>query len=126
MTDNQDNIFFTLDENNENNEKDYEVDINEVLYDLQNEKIEMNEDLIMSHMIHYNENFTIKELLLVCDYYGITKKKIKTKNKDEIIHFLVEFECNPYNNNIVLQRKNLWFYINELKNDKFMKKYVLW
>jgi len=123
MTDNQDNIFFVLDD--ENNDKDYEIDINELLDDLQNEKIEINNDLIMSHIIHYNENFTTKELLLICDYYGITKT-IKTKNKSDIIHFIVEFECNPNNNDIVSKRQNLWFYINELRNDKFMKKYVLW
>jgi hypothetical protein len=123
MTDNQDNIFFVLDD--ENNEKDNEIDINELLDHLQNEKIEINDDLIISHMIHYNENFTIKELLIICDYYEITKI-IKTKNKDDIIHYLVEFESNPNNNHIVLKRQNLWFYINELKNDKFMKKYVLW
>jgi len=122
MTYNQDNIFFVLDENNENNN---EVDINELLYEIQNKKIEINNDLIMSHMIHYNDNFNIKELLLICDYYEITKK-LKTKNKNAIVHFLVDFECNPNNNDIVLKRKNLWFYINELKNDKFMKKYVLW
>jgi hypothetical protein len=39
---------------------------------------------------------------------------------------LVDFESNPLNNTIVLRRQEMWRYINILKNDKFMKKYVLW
>ena len=30
------------------------------------------------------------------------------------------------NKEIVLKRKKIWFYINELKKDKLMKKYILW
>jgi hypothetical protein len=36
------------------------------------------------------------------------------------------FENNPENGAQVYRRKQLWYYINELKNDKFMKKFVLW
>ena len=69
----------------------------------------------------------MKELLLICEYYNIAKEaKSKKYNKEELCNFLVEFELNPENNDIVLKRKNMWIYINELKNDKFMKKYVLW
>jgi hypothetical protein len=84
---------------------------------------------MVSQMINYHENYNVKDLLLICEYYGIAKE-LKTKknkcNKDIIIHYLVEFESEPNNNDIVFKRKNMWFYINELKNDKFMKKYVLW
>ena len=32
-----------------------------------------------------------------------------------------------YNNSyIVFKRQNMWFNINELKKDKFMKKFILW
>jgi hypothetical protein len=86
-----------------------------------------NDDLIIPQIINYRENFTVKELLLICDYYGIAKELKSNKcNKCEIIEFLVIFESNPMNSDIVFKRQNLWFYINELKNDKFMKKYVLW
>jgi len=27
---------------------------------------------------------------------------------------------------ITMKRKELWYYINELKNDKMMKKFVIW
>jgi hypothetical protein len=66
-------------------------------------------------------------LLLICDYYGIGKElKINKATKDVIIQILLDFEMNPLNSNIVFKRQNMWFYMNELKNDKFMKKYVLW
>ena len=46
--------------------------------------------------------------------------------KEQIIEYLVTFESDSANTDIVFRRQNMWFYINELKNDKFMKKFVLW
>jgi hypothetical protein len=103
--------------------------LNDFLQEIDNSDSEINRDFMVPHMINYHENFTIKELLLICDYYGIGKELRTRKNKctkDIIIHYLVEFEANPANNHIVFKRQNLWFYMNELKNDKFMKKYLLW
>ena len=121
----QDNIIFSLDENEQNNANESEFDMNEIL--MQVEEMVVNDDLMVPHIIHYHENFNIKELLLICDYYGFGKElKANKYNKDMIIHYLVEFESNHINNDIVFKRQNLWFYINELKNDKFMKKYILW
>jgi hypothetical protein len=129
MTENNkfsDNIFFSLmeEEGEDNNELHLTEMLNEIYKcDFTNE----NDDLIIPQIINYRENFTVKELLLICDYYGIAKELKSNKcNKCEIIEFLVIFESNPMNSDIVFKRQNLWFYINELKNDKFMKKYVLW
>lgn len=84
-------------------------------------------DLLVPHMVNYRENYTVKELLIICEYYGFAKDVKSNKfTKDEIIHFLVNFETDPLNIDVVVKRQNLWFYINELKNDSFMKKYVLW
>ena len=47
-------------------------------------------------------------------------------NKEQIIDYLVAFETDTANADIVFRRQNMWFYINELKKDKFMKKFVLW
>ena len=121
------NITFFLDEDEEiiSNNFDAEFDINNVLQEIENE--ELNEDLKLPQLINYHENFTIKELMLICEYYGFAKElKTKKYNKEEIIHFLVEYELSPFNSEIVYRRQNMWFYMNELKNDKFMKKYVLW
>ena len=63
----------------------------------------------------------------ICDYYGISKEMKSNKyNKEEIINVLVQFENNPINNDIFLRRQKMWYFIDKLKNDKFMKKYVLW
>ena len=125
MTPQQNNIFFSLDESDNLNETS-EFDMNELLQD-DNEYNENNSELMIPYMMHYIDNFTIKELLMICDYYGIAKElKANKYNKDLIVQYLVEFEINPINNDIVFKRQNMWFYINELKNDKFMKKYILW
>ena len=136
MTKKQDNIIFSLDEVSLDKNDDSKFDMNELLQQFENTADEadstdaysvMNTDLMIPYMMHYSDNFTIKELFLICDYYGISKElKANKCTKDLIVQFLVEFETNPDNNDIVFKRQNMWFYMNELKNDKFMKKYVLW
>ena len=121
------NITFFLDDflDDENYSKTEQIDINSFLQEFEN--MEVYNDLLFPQTINYIENYTVKELLLICEYYGFAKGlKNKKYNKNAIANFLVEFEINPSNNDIVFKRKNMWVYINELKNDKFMKKYVLW
>jgi len=101
------------------------LNIEELMAEIDN--TEVNDQLVIPHMINYNENYTVKELLLICEYYGFAKDMKSNKfNKEQIISFLVSFENDENNNDIVFKRQNMWFYINELKNDKFMKKFVLW
>jgi hypothetical protein len=121
-----DNIFFSVTE--EDCEDKNDLDLSEMLNEIyKSDFTDENDDLIIPQIINYRENFTVKELLLICDYYGVAKELKSNKcNKYEIIQFLVIYESNPINSDIVFKRQNLWFYINELKNDKFMKKYVLW
>jgi len=132
MTKKEDNIIFSLDEVSLDKNDDSEFDMNELLQQFENTAdadadYVINTDLMIPYMMHYSDNFTIKELFLICDYYGISKElKTNKCTKDLIVQFLVEFETNPDNNDIVFKRQNMWFYMNELKNDKFMKKYVLW
>jgi hypothetical protein len=88
---------------------------------------ELDDDLAVPKMINYHENYTVKELLLICDYYGFAKElKTNKCNKDQIIEILVSFESDLNNSDIVFKRQNMWFYMSELKNDKFMKKFLLW
>ena len=124
------NISFLLDEDINPSENDSKFDINSFINDIENDELlkdELQEDLMMPNIIHYHENFTIKELLVICDYYGIAKElKANKCKKDTIVQILTNFETNYENYEIVSKRKSLWFYINELKNDKFMKKFLLW
>ena len=77
------------------------------------------------YVLNYNLNFNVKQLLQICDYYGIAKTMRQQKcNKDEIIMMLVDFEASEENCEIVTKRQLLWYYVNELKNDSFMKKYI--
>jgi hypothetical protein len=102
-----------------------EFNIDELMAEIEN--TELHNELSFPQMINYNENYTVKELLLICEYYGFAKDLKNNKcNKEQIIDFLVSFESDINNSDIVFKRQNMWFYINELKNDKFMKKFVLW
>jgi hypothetical protein len=115
-------FFFSENENENENENNNGLLSN---FTLKNSQMEKDYD-IDAHIVNYNLNYTIKELMLICSYYGIAQI-IKTNkcNKEEMILALVTFENDIKNQEIVLRRKNMWFYINELKNDKFMKKYIL-
>jgi hypothetical protein len=118
------NIFFAIHDKENSNE----FDLTEILMSLENTEIdEKLDDLFISQTLNYEVNFNVKELMLICDYYGISKMvKANKCNKTEIVYFIINFENEPQNEEVVLKRKNVWFYMAEIKNDKFMKKYVLW
>ena len=124
---NNENVFFSLDESDQS-ENSNEIPNFLDDFDFSNEINDLNnEGIIEVISVDYKINYTVKELLLMCEYYGIAKELKNNKCcKDVIIHFLVDFESNPLNNTIVLRRQEMWRCINILKNDKFMKKYVLW
>jgi hypothetical protein len=116
-------ISYYLEEIEKQQENDFNID--ELMAEIDN--INLNDELTIPQIINYNENYTVKELLMICEYYGFAKDLKNNKyNKEQIIDFLVIFESEPNNSDIVFKRQNMWFYINELKNDKFMKKFVLW
>ena len=139
------NILINIDEynieniNQNNNYDDNDDDENEletILKEIENSSFDFNSNSymnsisvkdIMVKILDYDLNYNVKQLVLICEYYGIAKTvKANKFKKDEIISFLLEFEENPENYSIVYKRKQLWFFMNELKNDKFMKKYLLW
>jgi hypothetical protein len=126
------NIFFSIDEelNQQSDNKEENVTLSGLLDEINNDvnfNFVSNEEIIEMMFNEYKINYTVKELLLICDYYGIAKEMKNNKyNKDEIINVLVHFENDPINNDIFMRRQSMWYYIDKLKNDKFMKKYVLW
>ena len=121
------NVFFSLDESEINTNTDSDDFLN-LLDDFENQTSGLtHEEIIESMSIEYKLKYNVKELLLICDYYGIAKElKVNKYCKEIIILHLVDFENNLLNNDIVTKRHELWRYINILKNDKFMKKYVIW
>lgn len=75
----------------------------------------------------YYSEFTVKELLKICSYYGIDKDVKATKcKKNDIVSTIVYYESLPENYEIVEKRVRFWEYIDEMLNDSKMKKYILW
>jgi hypothetical protein len=106
-------------------QNDEQLNIDDLMSEINKTEL-YNDDITLTHMVNYRENFTVKELLFICEYYGFAKQLKSAKlNKDEIIDFLVNFESDENNLDIVFKRQNMWFYMNELKSDKFMKKFLL-
>ena len=120
------NISFLLDDIYEE-KSEAELDLSTFLNDCNIDTDILDNELMIPKILDYQTNYTVKELMIICDYYNISKEvKTNKYNKDDLISFLVNFEIDPCNENIVFKRQNMWFYMNELKNDKFMKKFVLW
>lgn len=140
------NINMTLRDTVKSNKKniDYENQYIEI-YNLVDEKVEKinellldecseNNDIIMGNTddffqdialkeIEYNENYTKKELCIFAEYYDISKRK---KNKSELIQDIILYENNPDNYEVVEKRKLMWYFLNELTNDRYFKKYIIY
>ena len=103
------------------------------------------EDRILALSLSYDTNYKITDLSKIAEYYSISltklndiensnanananaksKKKYVKKKKDELIKDIVEFEEDELNTNVVNRRKELWFYIDELKSDKYLQKHII-
>ena len=111
--------------NNQNNNNENIFNIEDFMNEI--DETMLNDEMLVPQILNYNDNFTVKELLLICEYYGFARDLKNNKcNKNQIINFLVVFESDPINFEIVFKRQNIWFCMNEVKSDKFMKKYVIW
>ena len=76
---------------------------------------------------YYNEEYKIKDLLKICQYYGI-KSSVKASKckKQDIVSTIVYFEGQPENYQIVEKRHKMWAFITELLEDTKMKSYLIW
>lgn len=87
----------------------------------------VNKDFYNNDELYYNEEYSVKELLKICNYYGIDKNIRTSKcKKQDIISTIIYFESLSENYLIVQQRNLMWAYMTELFNDSKMKKYVIW
>lgn len=80
------------------------------------------EDNILAQQIDYLENYNLKMLHHIANYYSIPKTRMK---KSDLIEMITHFENNPENSHIVYNRKRLWHYINELKGDDYFSKFIM-
>ena len=120
--------YYIMDENLKynivDNAPDTSIDIDELMDEFNS--MDSHEDCEMDQYIarelDYRENYTVKMLGCIADYYAISKRKLK---KDALIQEIVIFEQDPSNREIVLRRKKFWFYLEELKKDPYLSKYIL-
>ena len=92
-----------------------EVDMIEMTADVYN-------DDYFALEIEYDTNYTKKDLEKIIDYYELDKRN---KKKGELIENIVKFETSISNIEIVHTRKKLWSYIKEIKDDKYLSKYLI-
>ena len=120
-------IDITINENIEKKEDNSES-IMELMKEFENiecEKIVNSENYHYFYEIYnYDANYSVRDLGFIYEYYyGVKKTKGK---KVDLIIAIVLFENNLENFNIVEKRKKMWKNIQELKADKYMKRFVLW
>jgi len=73
----------------------------------------------------YDASYSAKELLKICEFYGI-HKECKKHKKIEIIYAILLYESDETNAPSVEKRKLFWEFMRLLKQDKFMKQFVVW
>ena len=115
-------IHDTIENMDYNTEIDSIINNDNFFSDFQEEYDFFDEDNLLSQQIDYYENYTIKLLHQIAGYYKIKKNKIK---KSLLVQFIIEFENDPENSVTVYNRKRLWHYLNELKEDEYFSKYIL-
>jgi len=87
----------------------------------------MDQSELYAEISNYDMNYTSKQLILICEYYGLNKGiKLNKMKKHDLIENIMIHENNPKHIVDVMKRKQLWYYLDELKSDKFFKKYVIW
>ena len=82
----------------------------------------MPSDTYFSMELEYSINHTVKSLGQILDYYDISRRKMR---KDEMVQMLIMFEEDPENIEIVERRRRMWSYVDELKEDKYFSKYII-
>ena len=117
------NITYEISENN-NTEVKEPINIDSLMEEiaLQTIKDTKQDDIMYAIQVEYESNYNVKQLGLIMDYYELPKRKLR---KDEMVQMIMLYECEPTNALKVEQRKRLWSYVSELKNDKFFNKYLL-
>jgi hypothetical protein len=77
--------------------------------------------------LYYDEEYKVKDLLKICQYYGIASSVKASKcKKQDIISTIIYFESLQENYEIVEKRHKMWAYMTELLEDPKMRSYLLW
>jgi len=109
------------------NEVREEIDMDELMkmvnekYNNSEKYYDNNIDCYIALEIDYNLNFTVSDLKHILKYYDIS---IRKKKKVELIQDVVIFEMDPENIEIVSRRKYLWDCVQNIRNDKYLSKFL--
>lgn len=76
----------------------------------------------MAIRLDYETNYTVKMLRHILDYYKLDRKKLL---KTEMINKIIDFEQNYENIEIVEKRRYMWSIIDEIKDDEYLSKYII-
>ena len=120
------NINYVVDEINE---MDLNLDLDSFLTDFEQMEVNVQSqldpsgDYFLAQMSQYDLNYNLKQLTMMYEYYNIGK--VAKLKKADMIQAIVVFENDTENREIVMRRQLLWHYLEELKADKFMKRFIL-
>uniref|UniRef100_A0A6C0CMN2 Uncharacterized protein n=1 Tax=viral metagenome TaxID=1070528 RepID=A0A6C0CMN2_9ZZZZ len=107
-------------------ENNYDDEIKEINEEIEKISLEENDfsdyDSAYAQILDYKTNYLKKDLIKIAEYYEIS---IRKKTKDKLIEDILSFENNPENCVIVERRQTLWFYLNELMEDNYLRKYII-
>jgi hypothetical protein len=118
-----DNINYIL---KESSPEDNEFDISVYANEMGTNEIEYNYSLEELYTLY--TSYSVRSLTQILDFYSINKYNINNKKKlvkDEIVQLLVLFEEDTGNKHLVKKRRRLWNNINELQNEPFFKKFIM-
>lgn len=107
-------------------DNNYEDDIKKINEEIEKISLEENNfsdyDSAYAQILDYKTNYLKKDLIKIAEYYEISVRK---KTKDKLIEDILSFENNPENCIILERRQTLWFYLNELMEDNYLRKYII-
>ncbi len=124
----QKNLSYSLIDANISEKKETNVTYENLVEKVDNETSNfLNEDFsnmdgYIALELDYNENYNKKELEKIADYYSISKRK---KRKADLVQDIVLFELDPMNSDITNRRKTMWFYLQEIMNDNYLSKFLI-
>ena len=119
------NINYIVDEITNKND-DNNLNLTSFLTDFEQMDVvthgEASSDYFLAQMSEYDMNYNLKQLCMIYEYYNLGK--VSKLKKADIIQAIVLFEHELDNYEIVMRRQQLWHYLEELKADKFMKRFI--
>ena len=106
--------------------RNYDKDIEEINIEIEKIKLKNNNfsdyESAYAQILDYKTNYLKKDLIKIAEYYDISVRK---KTKDILVEEILSFENNPENCIIIERRQTLWFYLNELMEDNYLRKYII-